>query len=55
MTAPVRLSDLPPAGRGIVLALLQAERAARRKKTGPTNETSGPVATGGTSDADRAA
>lgn len=31
MTAPVRLADLPPAGRGIVLALLAAQKAAAER------------------------
>lgn len=34
MSAPVRLADLPPAGRRIVLALLAAEAAAVNHKVG---------------------
>jgi hypothetical protein len=32
MSAPVRLADLPPAGRRIVLALLEAQAAADKRK-----------------------
>jgi hypothetical protein len=39
MSAPVRLADLPPAGRRIVAALIEAERAART--LGPTVDPSG--------------
>ena len=31
MTAPVRLADLPPAGRRIVLALIEAQAAAAER------------------------
>ncbi len=41
----VRLDSLTTAQRDVVLALINA------MKTGPTNETSGPVTSGGTSDA----
>jgi hypothetical protein len=44
----VRIGDLTSDQRRIVLALVDA---ARHTKTGPTNETSGPVTSGGTSDA----
>ena len=36
LTTPVRLSDLPPAGRRICAALIEAERAARTPE--PTAE-----------------
>lgn len=32
MTAPVRLADLPPAGRRILLALIEAQAAADKRK-----------------------
>jgi hypothetical protein len=35
VTAPVRLADLPPAGRRIVIALLDAARAADARKAAP--------------------
>lgn len=31
LTTPVRLSDLPPAGRRIVAALIEADRAAKQQ------------------------
>jgi hypothetical protein len=39
MSAPVRLADIPPAGRRIVAALIEAERAARTHE--PTPDPSG--------------
>ena len=41
------------ARRAYMLTLAARSAAVRRKKTGPTNETSGPVTTGGTRDANR--
>jgi len=35
MSAPVRLADLPPAGRRILLALLEAQAAADKRKAAP--------------------
>jgi hypothetical protein len=35
MTAAVRLADLPPAGRRILLALLEAQAAADKRKAAP--------------------
>lgn len=35
MSAPIRLADLPPAGRRILLALLEAQAAADKRKAAP--------------------
>jgi hypothetical protein len=35
MTAPVRLDSLPPAGRRILLALIEAQAAADKRKAAP--------------------
>ncbi len=53
MTAPVRLDSLPPAGRRIVAALIEAERAAIAvtREAAPAVEKPGTAETGGTRDA----